>query len=104
VPFPKSLSSKDGTISFNVSEYTKKLLQVNSLTQKAPEFQASYSNWYAKLVGDPKDYVRGHDFVFLVSWVIRALKGVEDYSSEIAIERLLVLFAERADALLKTLA
>lgn len=47
------------------------------------------------LSGEPHQMVaRGHDFVGLTAWCIRASRGLKSLQSEEAIERILVLFAK----------
>lgn len=91
-------------ISFDDAEYIKRLANKNRFSSLSGEFIASFKKWYLVLEGDPKTFIRGHDFVELVAWSIKAFKGVKEIASASAFERFMVLCAKDNPHILKCIA
>ena len=85
----------DGDIlRFDIDEYLIRLLNKNKLSSRLADFRVRYEYWLGALVGDPRLYIRGHDFTNIIAWSIKAFKGVKDFAKIDVIERLLVYSAK----------
>ncbi|WP_176667805.1 DUF4435 domain-containing protein [Variovorax sp. SG517] len=93
LPYDKYLSIKDGIISFDLTRYASNTLRTNGHGKIEKEFMATSTNWMQKFGDDCRHHSRGHDFVHLIAWSVNNFKGIKEFSSNIAIERLLILLA-----------
>lgn len=92
----KSLIRSRNSIDFDLLDFVKRLLLKNGKSKYQEQFTKHFSKWRKKLHGDHRCYMRGHDFVSLLSWTIANFNGVKDMSSAVIIERIFVLLASRA--------
>ncbi len=103
VKLEKSLSVLKSSIVFDREGYVTKLLSANSKLAVKDEFQCKIESWNAQLIGDCRAFIRGHDLVFLMSWVVGNFKGLKDFHSEDAIMRFFVLLSHNAEAVINSL-
>lgn len=90
IAIDKSLSGRYGVIEFNVDDYFLKVLNKNSCSKQKDNVTQCYRDWLLKLEGDPRLWIRGHDFVDLIVWVSKNFKGYKEVSNEVAIQRILI--------------
>jgi hypothetical protein len=88
------LTIRGDAISFDDKEYVKRLANKNKFNADIDRFLENVEKWYLTLEGDPKTFIRGHDFVELVAWSIKAFRGVKEIASASAFERFMVLSAK----------
>lgn len=98
------LTVRGDVIYFDGDEYIKRLVNKNKINAVRDKFLERIENWDATLDGDPKMFIRGHDFVELVAWSIKAFKGVKEIASASAFERFMVLSAKDFPAILGCIA
>lgn len=107
IELDKYISCNGSSLSFDIKLYLKRNVINNRLSQRLKDFESEYNSWMDKLVGDPRLYVRGHDFVKLISLANKNFKGVKTYHEEITIERLFFAFIddvqELIDSVIKSL-
>lgn len=89
----KCLSLNGNEISFDKRTYVARLLQLNGQSRSVAEFNGCVENWEGRMHGDHRMYIRGHDFVDALSWVIKASKGLREMAPVSVVERLLVMLA-----------
>lgn len=94
------LTVRGDIISFDSDEYIKRLINKNKFNAQREDFVENIKKWDAILDGDPKTFIRGHDFVELVAWSIKAFRGVKEIASASAFERFMVLSAKDVPAIL----
>lgn len=82
-------------IEFDLEEYTRRLLLKNGKLSKQAEFEASRANWLELLSGDPRNYIRGHDYVDLLAWAVRGFSGQREFSSPAVIRGMFISHSER---------
>lgn len=102
-PWTKCLDKQTTTISFNVLDYSRRVLLANSCGKDAETFIKCFHDWRGKLTVDPRLCIRGHDFVEIVSWAIGKFGGKKDFATADAIEAALLLVAEKAAEVLDEL-
>jgi|SRR6185437_13244713 len=100
----KLLDNDERSIKFDSNEYIDRLLSKNGKLSKKQEFETCYRTWRGALVGDPRNSIKGHDMVGMLSWSVKAFKGLKELASDAAVERIFVLAAPRIPALLEILA
>ena len=103
IPIEKYITRTDGRIAFSESTYVTAVLSKSNHMGKLSAFTKAQKRWSDKVDGDPRDRVRGHDFIALVAWCLKKFKGQREFASEAAIERLLVLLAKDAKGILQQL-
>jgi hypothetical protein len=99
----RSLSALGSQIVFDRDGYINKLLIANKKSSQFKEYHALFNQWENKLTNDPRSHIRGHDLISMISWTIKSFKGLKEYASEAAIERIFVLLADRAKEVVKVL-
>ncbi|KHT52487.1 hypothetical protein RJ41_11020 [Alteromonas marina] len=77
-------------IRFDLEDYISRTLNKNGMHSELDRFNKSYKIWITKLVGDPRQHIRGHDFVHLLSWTVKTFSGVKDVSTETAVYRMFI--------------
>lgn len=97
----KQLSVVSGEIRFNVEVYVRRLLDKNRRSGDLGVFQDCLDKWRRGLTGDPRGYIRGHDFVEMLAWTVKEFRGVKELQTSVAMERILVLIADRASDMLR---
>ncbi|MBW3197610.1 hypothetical protein [Marinobacter nauticus] len=90
VDFEKSLKRNGSGISLNQKDFLRKSLSKSNLSEKLEEVIANASRWEEKFRGDPRKFIRGHDFVRLMAWSVKNYNGVKEVSTESATSRILV--------------
>lgn len=95
LPITKCLSHKNNQIIFDFSRYIDRLLMKNKKNNLRGQFKTSVAEWTKKLSGDYRNHIRGHNFVELLAWSVHSFQGIKEFSSQVAIQRLFVLFASR---------
>ncbi|MEW5714561.1 DUF4435 domain-containing protein [Pseudomonas sp. SB113] len=93
-------SERAGVIFFNEESYVRRLLSKNNKMALLSEFNAALAVWQAKLLGDPRSHIRGHDFVSMLAWSVKEFKGLREFQTTTAIERMLILTASKATDLM----
>jgi hypothetical protein len=93
VELRKYLVRKGDKISFRGGDYVVSLLSSNKKNSRKAEFSSSCEEFSSRLSGDCRLHVRGHDFVYLLAWVMKEFGGHKELASEVAIERMLVLLS-----------
>jgi hypothetical protein len=99
----KHVKAKGSRIDFASTEYIARLLMKNRRSASAAEFESSFSKWRKRLSGDPRSFIRGHDLIEILCWVIRAFRGLKELASEVAVERILLLNASKVGGLAEIL-
>lgn len=90
----RCLHLEDGKIIFDSEDYILKLLNKNGRSHFRDEFYQLLDLWRAKLQGEIRLRIRGHDLVNIVAWSIKRTNGVAEVSSESAVYRMFVLMAK----------
>jgi hypothetical protein len=93
LPIEGSLSRDGEGVSFSLETCVDRLLQANGKSQKKCQFNASITHYLKELSGDCRDHIRGHDFVNMLVWAILRYKGMREFASESALQRLFILSA-----------
>src|SRR5215468_5827415 len=91
IPFESCLVHKDGAVILSAGEYMKRLVMANDRYVELPRFYDQFSKWKNALAGDPRNHIRGHDFVLLLVWTIRKFGGMKKFAAEDAVQRLFVI-------------
>ncbi|NWB99098.1 DUF4435 domain-containing protein [Pseudomonas gingeri] len=92
IDFDKSLSFREGLLSFDFDSYASKILNKNAKMPFIGNFKAKALEWHKRCLDtDCKMAIRGHDFVKVLAWVIKNGRGNSALGSEDAIERALLL-------------
>lgn len=92
-----------GCIVLRESEYVERLLQKNKRKKEQSTFVEEVRTVSSRLIGDPRLFVRGHDLVEILSWLVKKLKGVKSFGTPEAIERLLVVIGGEIQSFTKLL-
>lgn len=87
ISIEKCISKKSGTLSFDFEEYISRTLNKSRMFSQIDSIKCGIERWNSNLNGDPRQFVRGHDFVQLLSWVIKNFGGIKDISTEVAVYR-----------------
>lgn len=96
----KQLSVVGGGVRFNEAVYIRRLLEKNNRNRDSELLGQCFIKWNEELNGDPRSYIRGHDFVEVLAWSVKEFKGVKELQSSAAMERVLVLIADKASDML----
>lgn len=96
----KQLTVKEGRISFDSAEYSKRWLAKSNQLGVLQEFNASATAWRGRFNVDPRICIRGHDFVDLLAWSIKKFRGLDELASPVAVERLFLAMTDRAPELM----
>ncbi len=97
-PF-KDLSTQGSGLTINIGTYLNRLLSKNRRHQDQAEFVKLLDVWLARLTGDPRSYIRGHDFVSVLAWSTKEFKGIKEVGDSVIIERMLVLISRSVEEL-----
>lgn len=93
VPFESSLSHSKGIVSLSMENYVDRLLLANGKSKQKIKFMEEVTKYRMSLNGDCRNHIRGHDFVDLLVWVVHKFRGIREFASEVALQRLFVLLA-----------
>lgn len=97
-PF-KDLSTKGSILTLNLTSYINRLVSRNGRHQDRARLVEQLDVWLPKLTGDPRSYIRGHDFVSVLAWSAKEFKGIKELGDPIIIERMLVLISQSVEEL-----
>jgi hypothetical protein len=97
----RCLSYENSRVNFNFDDYVDRLLKNNRKSRDKKQFETSVDEWKGKLVDDHRNFIRGHDLVELLAWTVNKFRGIKEFSSPVAIQRLFVLLAPKASGLEK---
>lgn len=107
IELDKYIKCKENSLSFDTAIYAERTLIQNGHGRLKKDFLDCVSIWNQRLDGDPRLYIRGHDFVKLISLANKEFKGVKSFHEEKTIERLFVAFVdeihELIDSIIKSL-
>lgn len=92
----KHLKITNGLVSFDSAEYSRRWLAKSNKLSVLKEFISTSQTWREKLNEDPRICIRGHDFIDLLAWSIKALKGIPEMASSVAVERLMLAVVDKA--------
>jgi hypothetical protein len=95
----KHLSAVDSRVEFDEREYIKRLLMANGRYLSKATFEESMQGWRNRFYGDPRSHIRGHDFVEVLGWAIRAFRGSREFASTTVIQGVFVMHAARVSEL-----
>jgi hypothetical protein len=97
IDFDRCISIRGGLVVFNSEEYIKRHLLKNSIFKHADKFSKKLAHWKSSMeaVDSPRRCIRGHDFIDLLVFCIRAFKGIRSLADQTLIERMLVLLASK---------
>lgn len=90
-------------INFDVEEYLNRILLDNKKISLKDDFYTNFMVWKKKLTGDPKNYMRGHDFVSALAWTIDKFRGLREFANESTIERVFVMLSPNQKTLVNFL-
>lgn len=90
VDFEKCIKKNKGRFTLSLEEFVKRSLSKSNLTEKLEDVITNASGWEKKFGGDPRKFIRGHDFVRMLAWIVKNYGGVKDISTETANYRILV--------------
>ena len=99
----RCLSRHESRIIFALPDYIDRLMKKNRKMGTKQQFDHSFALWQQKLSGDPRSHIRGHDLIDLLAWTIAEFRGIKEFSSQVAIQRLLVLLAPNTPGLIGVL-
>jgi hypothetical protein len=95
LPIKKLLDRKSSQIAFQIDLYIDRLLVASGKGNMKKDFQESVKSWRGRLSGDPRQYIRGHDFVEVITWAFREFGGIKEIASETALMRMFIFSAKR---------
>jgi hypothetical protein len=98
----KELSIHNDVITFDEETYIKKILISNKKSQLSANFIQKFNVW-KKTNCDPRLFIRGHDFTYMLQWAVKHCKGIKNFQDEKAISRLFVLLYEKGKQVLNVL-
>lgn len=90
IPIERYLFLDKGKISINISKYIEALLNKNQKFKSKSKLTASIKKWELKTTGDCRYCIRGHDLIDYLGFTVKKMKGLPEFSTPQAIERLLV--------------
>ncbi len=93
------LSTAGDKVLLDMEAYITRLLMANSRIKEREAFEADVKRWRAKLKGDYRMNIRGHDFIVILAWSIKKFRGLKEFASEDALQRLLILLAKNIDTI-----
>lgn len=90
IDFEKCIKKNNGGVVFNTKDFARKSLSKSNLYERLDDVIANASSWEQKFSGDPRKFIRGHDFVRILAWIVKNYGGVKEISTESANSRILV--------------
>lgn len=99
VALKKYLYRNGDTIGLDADKYIIAILGGTAKLGRRPDFDASHKLWLQKLQCDIRMAARGHDYTFLLAWVISEFDGQRELATEGAVERLFVLLARSVESI-----
>lgn len=99
--FSRYISFNEGEVSIDLSRYCDAVLLSNGKANQKEEFMNCVNQWIGALSGDCRDRARGHDFTNLLALSIKKLKGIKDFASSEALERIFILMGKSVETIAK---
>ena len=99
----RCLSSTNSRVNFDFADYVDRLLRNNRKSHSKKQFESAVDDWKNILVDDHRNFIRGHDLVELLAWTVNKFRGIKEFSTPVAVQRLFVLLAPKAGGLAKKL-
>lgn len=90
IDFEKCLENKNGRLILKLEDFLRRSLNKSKLNESLDDVIENACIWEKKFDGDPRRFIRGHDFVRMLAWIVKNYGGVKDVSTESANYRLLV--------------
>ena len=98
-PAPKKHLRRNGDmVEFDSSTFMNNALTASGNGRKLANFRNCVDTYIKRFSSDARQHCHGHDYVNLLAWTVREFKGIPDYASEKAIERLFVLMAKMSQS------
>jgi hypothetical protein len=91
VPMEGDLTRIGDEVSLALEVSLDRLLQANGKNQQRNQFTEIFTRYMNEFHGDFRDHIRGHDFVSVLAWAVTKYKGMREFASEAAIQRLFIL-------------
>lgn len=101
--FDRCLSIKSNIWCFDIEEYIKRVLMNNGKMGHRDQFRTRVSHWNSVLNGDPRNHIRGHDFVELIALSNEKFRGLRPFHDVDAITGIFLLLSKNVDDLLRRL-
>jgi hypothetical protein len=95
ISFERCLERDGSRVSFDLAEFSRRLLNASSLGSRLLDWGKQVSAWTNAHVSDVRMAIRGHDLIDLLAWSVRKFSGRRQFADAVSIERLLVLLADR---------
>jgi hypothetical protein len=90
--------SQDGScIKFDSINYSVGLLNKNKKRSLEKKFETTVKKHLSNLTGDPRLYIRGHDFIEILAWSIRQFSNNKKLGIREHIEGVMVLLSDRVE-------
>lgn len=103
IELDKYFSFKGSSLIFDNNLYAKRVLIKNGKSGENEKFISNFNFWLGKTIGDPRFYIRGHDFVKIISISNKGFRGVKNFQDEKAIERLFIAFIDEVQELIDSI-
>ncbi|EKN4687833.1 DUF4435 domain-containing protein [Yersinia ruckeri] len=103
ISFDRCLSVVNGGLVFDHNEYIKRNLNSNGNISILQEFMLGTNKWMNLLNGDPRGFIRGHDFIELIALSNKNFRGLKPFHDAGAIERMLILLSANINQLIISL-
>lgn len=94
-PFERDLTKKGSKLTFDLDEYIRRILISSGKAKHFAQFRSSFDSWILLLNGDPRAYIRGHDFIELIAWSIAKFGGKREMANKTIIERQIIAMEDR---------
>ena len=93
IPFEPCLTYQKDVVSVSMATYVDRLLQASGRSKQKTKFLMEFSQCRDNFSGDCRNHIRGHDFMDMLVWSIRQSRGLHQFASTVAIQRLFILSA-----------
>lgn len=103
IKFERCLSVKGNIWCFDVEEYFRRVLIACNQARNIEKFNDRRNHWLGVLNGDPRNYIRGHDFVKLLALSNEKFRGLKPFHDVDAITSVFILLSKSVDELLRRL-
>ncbi|MBI0549489.1 DUF4435 domain-containing protein [Pectobacterium parmentieri] len=100
IGFDRCLSVRSNIWFLDVDDYVKRILMANGKMRDRDSYNERINYWFDFLNGDPRDYIRGHDFVELLALSNEKFKGLKPFHDIDAITAVFLYLSKCVDGLL----
>lgn len=100
IELDRYISIRNGILFFDSHLYAERNIIQNKLSARKEDFFATLAQWSERVNGDPRLYIRGHDFVKIITLANKGLKGMKQFHEEVTIERLFFAFIDEVQELI----